>query len=308
MGRAMTSSAAPAMPLATRLNHFFQHRTERERIVFEKVRQTLSLPTMLRRRAAARRLPPPSSFAIDRERGFKVFPPGAFREADEIVGLTHDMGRNVDLDRPGLSKKARSGFMVPLLDPSTLDLRSPFLRLALRPDVIAAVSAYLGSVPVIAHLQVYYSAATAEARSSQLFHCDADATAQVKIFVLCSDVTTSNGPLTLLDARTSRTVRQRLGYHFGGKIKDKRLSELVTQADHHPIVGPPGTVCFVDTTQCFHFGSRVEQGVEPRLVTMIQYLRPSSFMLPRDHRAGSPFRHLATREMPRTQRLVLGDL
>ena len=56
----------------------------------------------------------------------------------------------------------------------------------------------------------------------------------------------------------------------------------------------PGTVCFVDTTQCFHFGSRVESGTAPRLVTMIQYLTPSSFMLPRDHRHGSPFRHLAT--------------
>ena len=309
MGRAMTSSAAPAMPLATRINHFFQHRTERERIVFEKVRQTLSLPTMLRRRAAARHLASHSSFTIDRERGFRVFPPGAFPEAGEIVALTHDMGRHVDLDRPGLSKKARSGFMVPLLDPSTLDLTSPFLRLALRSDVVAAASGYLGSVPVIAHLQVYYSAAGAqEARSSQLFHCDADATAQVKIFVLCSDVTTSNGPLTLLDARTSRAVRHRLGYHFGGKIKDKRLSELITEADHHPIVGPPGTVCFVDTTQCFHFGSRVEHGVAPRLVTMIQYLTPSSFMLPRDHRAGSPFRHLAAPDMTRTVRLVLGDL
>jgi hypothetical protein len=305
----MTSSAAPAMPLATRINHFFQHRTERERIVFEKVRQTLSLPTMLRRRAAARELASQSSFAIDRDRGFRVFPPGTFPEADEIVRLTRDMGQNVDLERPGLSKKARSGFMVPLLTPSTLDLRSPFLQLALRPDVVAAVSAYLGSVPIIAHLQVYYSAAgTDEARSSQLFHCDADATAQVKIFVLCSDVTTSNGPLTLLDARTSRTVRQRLGYRFGGKIKDKRLSELITEADHHPIVGAPGTVCLVDTTQCFHFGSRVEHGVAPRLVTMIQYLTPSSFMLPRDHRAGSPFRHLASRDMARTQRLVLGDL
>jgi hypothetical protein len=29
-------------------------------------------------------------------------------------------------------------------------------------------------------------------------------------------------------------------------------------------------------------------------------------MLPRDHRRGSPFRHLATREMSRVQRLVLG--
>lgn len=305
----MTSPAQVSAPLATRINHYFQHRTERERIVFEKVRQTLSLPTMLRRRAAARELAVQPPFTIDRERGFRVFPPGAFPETEDIVVATRHLGQEIDLTRPGLSKKARSGFMVPLLEPSAVDVQSPFLRLALRPDVIAAVSTYLGSVPVIAHLQVYYSAAGAdEARSSQLFHCDADATTQVKIFVLCSEVTPSNGPLTLLDARTSRMVRHRLGYHFGGKIKDRRLASLVTAADHHPIVGPPGTVCFVDTTQCFHFGSRVEQGVAPRLVTMIQYLTPSSFMLPRDHRAGSPYRHLAAPEMSRIQRLILGDL
>jgi hypothetical protein len=82
----------------------------------------------------------------------------------------------------------------------------------------------------------------------------------------------------------------------------------VTPADYHPIVGPPGTVCLVDTTLCFHFGSRVEAGVGPRLVTMIQYLAPSSFMLPRDHRAGSPFQHLGGRDLPRLQQLVLGAI
>jgi hypothetical protein len=39
---------------------------------------------------------------------------------------------------------------------------------------------------------------------------------------------------------------------------------------------------------------------------MIQYLTPSSFMLPRDHRQGSPFRHLVTAGMNRAQRLILG--
>jgi hypothetical protein len=165
------------------------------------------------------------------------------------VALTREFGRDVDLQRPGLSKKARSGFMVPMIDAATLALDSPFLRLALRPDVIAAVSSYLGMMPVIAHLNVYYSmAGTAEARSSQLFHCDADATKQVKIFVLCTEVTPAHGPLTLLDASTSRALRARLGYRFGGKVKDKRLSGLIATGDHHPIVGPPGTVCFVETT------------------------------------------------------------
>lgn len=271
------------------------------------MRRALSLPTIVGRRAVAREIADSASFTIDRDRGFMVFPPNVFPEAQEIVAVTGDLGRDVDLNRPGLSKKARSGFMVPMIDSASLKLDSPVLRLALRPDVIAAVSAYLGMVPVIAYVNVFYSAAGAdEARSSQLFHCDADATTQVKIFVLCSEVTPTNGPLTLLDAKTSRNVRSRLGYHFGGKVKDKRLAGLIDQSDHHPIIGPPGTVCFVDTTQCFHFGSRVESGTAPRLVTMIQYLTPSSFMLPRNHRHGSPFRHLTTPEMSRVQRLVLG--
>lgn len=304
MGGAMSN---PSLPLATRVNHFFQHRSEPERRVFERMRQALSLPTIVGRRAAAREIAADASFTIDRDRGYAVFPPGGFPEAGEIVSATEPLGRDVDLTRPGLSKKARSGFMVPMIDMTTLTLDSPMLRLALRPDVIAAVSSYLGMVPVIAYLQVFYSAANSEeARSSQLFHCDADATSQVKIFVLCSEVTRSNGPLTLLDARTSRAVRSRLGYHFGGKIKDKRLAGIVDESAHRPIVGAPGTVCFVDTTQCFHFGSRVESGTAPRLVTMIQYLTPSSFMLPRDHRSGSPFRHLATPEMGRVPRMVLG--
>jgi hypothetical protein len=303
----MADSDRSSMPLPARINHFFQHRTERERIVFEKLRQMLTLPTILRRRAAAREVATDSPFAIDRNVGFRVFPPGTFPEADEIVALTRDLGQDVDLSRPGLSKKARSGFMVPMIDTTTLDLGSPFIRLALRPDVVAAVSSYLGIVPVIAHLNVYYSTAHSdETRSSQLFHCDADGTTQMKIFVLCSEVTPAHGPLTLLDAQASRALRRRVDYRFGGKLKDKRLSRMVSPDDHHPILGPPGTVCFVDTTQCFHFGSRLEPGVGPRLVTMIQYLAPSSFMLPRDHRAGSPFRQLASADMPRLQRLVCG--
>ena len=296
-----------SVQLATRINHFFQHRSEPERIVFEKIRRAMSLRTIVSRRAMARAIADSAPFTIDRDQGFRVFPPNAFPEAQEIVAATRDLGRDVDLSRPGLSKKARSGFMVPLVDSPTLTIDSPLLRLAIRPDVIAAVSSYLGMVPVVASLNVYYSAAgTDEARSSQLFHCDADATTQVKIFVLCSEVTPANGPLTLLDARKSRTVRARLGYHFGGKVKDKRLTGLVDKAEHHRVVGPPGTVCFVDTTQCFHFGSRVQSGMAPRLVAMIQYLTPSSFMLPRDHRRGSPFHRLATPEMSQAQRLVLG--
>jgi len=289
------------------ISSFFQHRSERERIVFERVRQIANLPTILRRRAAARQLSADAPFGIDADRGFAVFPPGTFVETADIVSAARTLGMEVDTTRREVSKKARSGFMVPMMDGGALTLASPFLRFALRPDVIAAVSSYLGIVPVITRLNVFYSESSSEkARSSQLFHCDADGTRQIKIFILCTEVTPAQGPLTLIDARTSRAQRRRLGYHFGGKVKDKILAREVSPDEHHAIVGPPGTTCFVDTTQCFHFGSRVEQGASPRLVTIIQYISPSSFIVPYDHRAGSPFRHLPTDEMSSLQRLVLG--
>jgi hypothetical protein len=298
-------------PLSTRLNHFFQYRSERERAAFESVRRAISLPTIIRRRSAAREIAPHASFTIDREQGFKVFPPGIFAEATEIVGAAPQLVARTNLDEHRRSKKARAGFMVPLLDTRDLTVDSPIIRLAIRPDVIAAVSAYLRVVPVVAHINVYYSeSGSDEPRLSQLFHCVGDATAQVKIFVLCNDVTSEQGPLTLLDARTSRAVRRRVGYSFGDRIKDsdKRVTSLIGPANQHPIVGEAGTVCFVDTTECFHFGSRVERGAAPRLVTVIQYLPPSSFELPRDHRAGSPFRRLAGPELTYAQRLVLGAI
>ena len=117
-------------PLTARMNHYFQHQSEPRRLLFERVRQTLSLPTIAGRRAAAREIAAQASFSIDRDRGFTVFPPEAFPEAQEIVALTRDLGRDVDLTRPGLSKKARSGFMVPMIDPATVRLDSPYLRLA----------------------------------------------------------------------------------------------------------------------------------------------------------------------------------
>jgi hypothetical protein len=44
-----------------------------------------------------------------------------------------------------------------------------------------------------------------------------------------------------------------------------------------------------------------------RLVTMIQYQTPYSFMLPRSERASLPFRRLVESSLPRLQRLVLGE-
>jgi hypothetical protein len=72
------------------------------------------------------------------------------------------------------------------------------------------------------------------------------------------------------------------------------------------VEGEPGTSCFVDTSRCFPYGSRVDAHAEARLVAIIQYLTPYSFMLPRDYRGAARYRHLAVDGSSRLEQLVLG--
>ena len=85
------------------------------------------------------------------------------------------------------------------------------------------------------------------------------------------------------------------------------MRSAVGEREFHSIVGPPGTACFVDTSRCFHYGSRVKDEAVPRLVTIIQFVSPFSFMLPHDHRRGAPYRHLVTPDSTELERAVLGE-
>ena len=71
-----------------------------------------------------------------------------------------------------VARSASKPFMIPILQSTKLKRDSPFLRLALRPDVMASVARYLGMVPILTNVEVYYSTHRDVAlASSQLFHC-----------------------------------------------------------------------------------------------------------------------------------------
>jgi hypothetical protein len=110
----------------------------------------------------------------------------------------------------------------------------------------------------------------------------------------------------VLDAQDSDRLRKTLGYQFRSRVSDEQAEQVLGTPRLTPVVGDPGTTCFVDTSRCFHYGSRVESDAEARLVTIVQYLTPYSFMLPRDYREGAPFRHLGTPESSSLERYALG--
>lgn len=297
--------------LSAKLNEKWRSSSERVRDAFVVARHLQHPLRFATARRVARSSAPDPAIAVDPAQGFRIYPAGTFPEADDLArlaaGLLAAAGDSPLAHRKG---KGLKKFLVNMLDPATLDGDHPAVRLALRPDILDAVVAYMGTVPVLRSIQIFYSGTLEqEPVSSQLYHCDADDTRQLKIFVICSQIGSENGPLTLLDAARSEKVRRAVGYTFNSRLQDAEVDAVLGgPARPTEFVGPPGTSCLVDTSRCFHFGSRVVPGAAPRLVTMIQYLSPHAFVLPGDYKSGAAVPWAGDASLTSLQRTVLtGD-
>ena len=259
-----------------------------------------------------------TNLVIPRERGFLVLPPGTFPETAELADFCNDLvakiqsGETAPATRDdGRRRKSKAQLRTGNLDNETLDLDSPFLRFALREDILAAVANYLGTVPLITQCDAWYSVhQEKELQNSQLYHCDWTATTQIKLFVFATEVDDASGPFTLLGAETSKKLRDKIGYQWSSddsKISDETVYNAVGKSDEHVLTGAPQTAAFVDSSRCFHFGSRVREGAKPRVLALIQYLTPTAFSFPHDFRSTIPFRHLASdASLSPLQKLALG--
>jgi hypothetical protein len=199
-------------------------------------------------------------------------------------------------------------FLVSLLKSGDVSLDSPYMRLALRPEIVGSVAEYLGVLPILEYVNVLCSNhVAAPPAKSQLLHCDSDDTTQLKIFVLCSDVDHESGPLTVLSADSSERLRNAVGYRHNRRVTDETLYKVLGgEPDLHEMVGPPGTLCCVDTSRCFHYGSRIQNPRGRRIVVMLQYVTPWAFILPPRFSDAARFRRLASDTSDPLARAVLG--
>lgn len=292
--------------LRARLTREFRRRGPGVRQLYVTARRAGRFFKDAPRRSAMARLPE-TDICMRMDTGFLIVQPGRFDETPAIVTDARRARERFDSSAPPAGKNKKR-FLQNVLDASSLTLDSAVIRFALRTDVLAMVSRYLGVVPLLSTITVFHSDTTEGApTSSQLYHCDGDDVTQVKVFVYCSDVDADSGPLTVLDANTTRTVQERTGYQFRDRLSDDKVALTVGDARGHAILGPAGTTAFVDTSRCFHFGSRVAPNAPPRLVTMVQYQTPYSFMLAADGDGSMPFRRLITPSLTPLQRLVLGE-
>ncbi|HEX5449233.1 MAG TPA: hypothetical protein VFW85_04175 [Gaiellaceae bacterium] len=252
----------------------------------------------------------PTTVRIARDDGYATVAPGTLTGADEVVAAANAVIDGIGHDAI-LERKVKGGYMATgLLTNADLTLDSPYMRFALSDEVLRAVSDYLGLVPLLMKIDIWYSFAGRrdEPRASQLWHLDHDDTTQMKLFVNVNDVTPEMGPLTVADAATSERFPFPDGFDFGkgNRVPDDEVRSVIRDDQLVSFSGPRGTVAFVDTSRCLHFGSRVEEGADPRRMVMVQFLTPYSFEFGDDPYASAPFRGLSEQASGTLQRLALG--
>jgi hypothetical protein len=289
-------------------SHQFRVSTDQVRQEYRRTRDTELGARIERRRQMARDIAAGAAVSIPRDVGYVVCAPGTFDDVQGIVDAARAVMTEVDLEE----KKANANkpFMVKLLERESLSVDSPLLRFALRRDIVASAAQYLGMVPILQYANVMYSShAAAEPAKSQLYHCDSDEAEQVKIFILCETVTPDTGPLTFVPAVQSQIVRDRVQYKYKTRLTDDAVRGAAEgPLQETPLVGPPGTAAFLDTSRCLHYGSRFRDQSARRLVVMLQYITPLAFILPDDFLQGATFRHLAHLSSDEVTSMVLGGV
>ncbi len=157
---------------------------------------------------------------------------------------------------------------------STPDLleHPDILELALHDEFLTPVSIYLGQVPRLTQLAIFWSPKNKTINSSQKFHYDHRDTRQIKIFLNLNDVNEDNGPLCFLPADVSSLFISKIGYNQL-KNDDDVVYSACSRSTLIKNVGEAGTGVMVDTSRCLHYGSR--QNKEDRLVFMASFVRPN---------------------------------
>lgn len=145
--------------------------------------------------------------------------------------------------------------------------------IAVHDDVIAAVTAYLGQVPRLYNLFLWWSPPNQTQQGSQLYHYDHRDSRQAKLFLNLNDVTEESGPLHFLRAADSLKVDAKVGYQQS-RYSDEEVYSAVPESDVVAATGEQGTAYIVDTARCLHYGSRGNS--RDRFILMASFARVNS--------------------------------
>jgi hypothetical protein len=145
-----------------------------------------------------------------------------------------------------------------------------FLDFVLSPSVLKVTAAHFRQCPTLSRTRPpgvritessskFDPGAGGPFRDSQLYHRDLHDKPLMYVIVLVRDTGSESGPFTFLSASASDRLAKATDYGKRGKpyrLTDDVVYEHVSPDEAIPLIGPKGTVLFIDSNRCFHYGSR----------------------------------------------------
>ncbi len=188
-------------------------------------------------------------------------------------------------ERSGVRKSAAGTYRSYFQDvwtPEDCDRYPSFLDFATSSDLLATVAHYMQCVPTLSttlpsgirFVESYaaFDDQHDEPHDSQLYHIDSYSLPNVYVLVLLADTTHEHGPWTFIPRGRSQQARDRLGYweeRRGYRISDDDVYSVVGREEVIEFTGPRGSVLFIESSGCLHFGSR--NSIRPRFQLMLGY-------------------------------------
>jgi hypothetical protein len=146
----------------------------------------------------------------------------------------------------------------------SLPVSSPFVQFALQPELINTLAQIYGEVPRLDYVTVTHSKPSGrELKYSQLWHRDYDDVKVIKLFVYLTDVDDGDGPFTFVPGPAS----DKAGFVLRSHRPDEEMRRVLDVEKAMSIKGPRFTSFMVETSRCFHMGSRVADGHDRLMYT-----------------------------------------
>jgi hypothetical protein len=216
---------------------------------------------------------PALSHFVDRRLGYRAIPHGLVPSVDAAVRHAQKLrNEHTDWGR-GISKnESKMSYNPTICMPRIYEEAPAFFELALSDEIVQMACEYLGEVPILNQIRLWWTPVNSELRGSQLFHRDSQTWTQRRAkFIFAMDtIGPECGPFTFLTADASERVAKGIG-NPRKKVDDELVFKFAKREELIEVTGQPGAGMFVDTSRCYHFGARARGG--ERLALMFQFLK-----------------------------------
>jgi hypothetical protein len=186
-----------------------------------------------------------------------------FHRADQLVdpGLLAELMAEAAprLASAGEARRSNNKAFIGHLLPRNIEAESIYVRFALQENILRLVGAYFGESPFLRQISVIASFGSEAAvwQDSQLWHQDHADSKILKLWTYLTDVRSqADGPFTYLPGHKSRDVPN----PFQHRVSDQTMADLGFEPQTVAVTGPKSTSFLIDTRNCYHQGSRVEEG------------------------------------------------